>query len=106
VTIKSLLHLARNQTLIELGTKMRPFAKDIVGEPDHGGIDRWLTCSTSQSKPRSWMKWHQDSFAPRSLPGRDRRSRALDTRSCQHSPHWRGPNKRDWLNSIPTDRPL
>jgi hypothetical protein len=101
--------------------------------PDHGGIDRRLACSTSHSKPRRWMRWHQDSFAlpsrgrarsgrqfghphgPHSAaghrrlvdyPARDRRSRALDTRSCQRSQHWRGPNRRDWLNSIPTDRPL
>lgn len=54
--------------------KMRPIAKDIVGEPDHGGIDRRLACSTSHSKPRSWMKWHQDSVAPPSR-GRPRSGR-------------------------------
>jgi hypothetical protein len=35
--------------------KKAAFAKDIVGEPDHGGIDRRLARSTSYSKPRCWM---------------------------------------------------
>ncbi len=49
--------------------ELRPFAKDVVGEPDLGGIDRRLACSTSHFKPRSWMRWYRDSFA---LPSRGR----------------------------------
>jgi hypothetical protein len=52
-------------------------------EPDHGGIDRRLACSTSHFKPRSWMKLHQDSFAPLSR-GRARSRRRF---GHPHGPH-------------------